>query len=448
MDRCSHCGSELSPQARFCVTCGNAVEPLPEQAGQNIPNNNNYYDETAGTPEDETVFMADPASYVDQPVSPYPPGPPLPMAPVPAMKPRNTWKWILGTVLVLVLLLGGAGFYLITISNPQKVISSFAHQLEQGDYQAAYEQLEIGDRNPSIRNLDQEKNFVNWQRMLDDKDGSIEKVEVTDVNVDDWGWGSKESYASAVLNINRPKGSQEVHIHLRSNERNWLGVVPEWNIEFPNEVVDLSGLNLLNGTEVFLDGESLMSWNEKDTDELKVETFAGDHDLTFKTPITRTLEIFPIKHLDSIDKSSFQLLDDEDQAVRNAVKNAALAETRAWESIGSNTDDLQKLTAVDSDYSQALENEIKEWISQNFQNNYTCQSIKRPLNVTNISNIKILDSIHVECTADENYSMEVKYTSNNSGMDKTWTDSNDYTVIYTLVKEGGTWKVASRRRNQ
>lgn len=473
MSFCNTCGTRLNENARFCIKCGNKValededmgvkEVLTEQediAGKEVPLEEedtaakvvivedqdfagnrmaDFNTEASDSGAQALNFSKEEAAAAIE--SPFP---------LEAASSRKKGKVaaIVGVIVLLMLLLSGGGWYLIQMSSPDSMVENLARDWGSSKYESAYKYFEMDDRNSKVKDLSNEKYFVNWQKILDQKEGAVKSVSIKEIVIYERGWGKAEGSGKATLEIKRNNSKQEINLLLKSKPKKTLGLIPDWQLIFPSTVIDFGAADLLDGTEISLDGVKILTTGNITGDQLKVETFSGDHLVNFTTALFQPVEIYPAKDIEGVVRSNFIIKPDEEEAIKQAVMNLVKVEGSFWASQGRDLQSLMNVSANGSNYPGIIKEQVDDFMSQ-FDEYQICNSIKRTIIVSSIYDIQIVDADTVQCGMDALYDMQVSYsekdydwyTDEETYTNETYQDSGAITNTYTLQKEGGQWKI-------
>lgn len=433
---CNGCGAPLTENARFCIKCGESVFSESEDMTGDMAVNLYAVDEKSAGQEES-------AATIDNS--------PLPEEPVPGKKAKTAIVFSVIILVLVLLLLGGGGWYLMKVSSPDRVVADFAQVMGNGKYALAHNYLEMDDRNPRVKNLDGRDDFVNWQKTLDIKEGAITSVDMQQIVIYDRGWGSAEANGRAILEVKRGSKKQEIHLHLKSKPSKILGFIPNWQLVYPSTVIDFSKAGLFEGTDIYMDGVKVMVKGDVKPEHLKVETYAGNHLVTFNTALSQPVEVFPAGDLDGVKNTDFIIKPEEQEAIKQAVTDSVQIEDKFWANQGKDLSILVNISANGASYPGAIKS-MTDSFMETFDEDLQCKNIRRPTTVSNIYDIEITAADTVGCKMDAFYTLQVNYIEKEYDWysddyieyERSWDDSGYYTSTYKLTKEGEEWKVYSK----
>lgn len=453
---CNGCGATLAENAKFCIKCGQPVElvskSMPEDEAVDA-----ITDVSTNVTDDITAVNANvvndaEAMSLNYCQNEYAAGTDISITPEiirPAKKVNSAV--LISVAVVVLLLLGGGGYYLMKVSSPDRVMREFTGAMENGKYESAFNYLEMADRNSRVRNLDSKADFANWQKTLDKKEGAITSVTIRETVIYGRGWGSSEASGSTTMEVKRGNEKQEMHLRLKSKPSKILGFIPSWQVVYPSDVIDFSDAILLEGTDIYLDGAKCMTVADNNQDRLKVETYAGNHLVSFQTNLSQPVEVFPARDLNEVKSTDFVIKPEVEQAIKQVVVDSVAVESKFWASQGKDYSAVMSISANGAEYPDAIKSQVDDFTDE-FDEDTRCKTINRPITISNIYDIEIMAADRVRCQVDAYYTMQVTYTEEEYdyhtsayvNQEHTWDDNGNYTTAYELVKEGDNWKIYSK----
>lgn len=163
-EKCSHCGAEVKEDAKFCASCGNAIEPKPAQSADSLEEVSAAVasiaqaagEETAQEAATEVVEEAAPAEAAEAPVSAQETPPAAAQAEAAqgtyaaaqAQAKKKLPKWLIPSAIGLIAIVaiivaifnfGGAGGG----SKAENTVESFLAAMEAGDFAALSKVAEV-----------------------------------------------------------------------------------------------------------------------------------------------------------------------------------------------------------------------------------------------------------------------------------------------------------------
>lgn len=434
---CENCGADIIAGQKFCSKCGleqkDSIEvksPLNEVVEENMA-------------EKEIVSTHD-----DKDTEPLEPDIPTPVNKTKKADPKKFIFLFLG-LLIIGLMAGGGFFYLNKISSPEQVLADFASNMKKGNYEAAYQRLVILERHQASQTETSKEDFRNWQNILDEKYGQIDKVEISKTSIYDRGYKSGQASGSTMIKIKRGQDTQQIHARLISSSKRF-NLIPDWKIAFPTEIIAATYLGIPEGTKIYLNGGQIAIYDEY-SDSLKIETFAGSHQILLKLDIAEPVEIFPQEGLDFVDLSYFELKREEKEKIMDLIETGIEGYIAAWNTLGRNTLGFEVVYSdpESNTYVNHIKDNINYFLEYLEYTHLDLVSLDMDLEEFSIRDIGIETDNAVLVSALETIIITAKYRDNYYLYDdyiyeEVFEDAPSADVFYRLIKEGGEWRIDSK----